>query len=414
MGSEMAEQIDVVIVGGGQTGLAVSHELTEAGVAHVVLERGRVGQTWRGWWDSFCLMAPNWTLQLPGLHYDGDEPDAFMARDDVVAYLERYAAAFDAPAREGVDVTSIERDPDGRFLLRTSAGPIAARTVVLATGAYQRSHRPAVAATLPADLLTLDVAQYRNPSALPAGAVLVVGSGQSGCQIAEELHEAGREVFLACGRAPWVPRRIGDRDVVWWAIETGFFDAPPSSLPHPAARLVANVQSTGAGGGHDLHYRTLRKLGVTLLGRFLGADGRRARFASDLAASVAWGDQVNAQLMGGVRAVCAARGLPVPEIEDPEPFTADPPEELDLDGFGAVIFATGFRPDYGSWVCLPGAFDELGFPLQDDGASTVAAGLYFIGVPFLRKRRSSLLVGIAEDAAIIAGRIAAQQASPVA
>ena len=403
----MTDRIEVVIVGAGQAGLAVSHELTRAGVAHVVLERGRVGQSWRKRWDSFCLVTPNWFLRLPGHPYDGGDPDGFMLRDEVVAHLERYAVK--APVREGVEVTELGPGPNGGLLLKTSAGEIVARTVVLSTGAYQRPYRPAAAATLPPDLLQIDVEDYRNPSDLAPGPVLVVGSGQSGCQIAEELHQAGREVFLACGRAPWFPRRLGDRDLAWWANETGFLDAPLSSLPSPAARLAANVQATGVGGGHDLHYRTLRKMGVSLLGHFLGADGRRARFAPDLGESVAWGDERNAQLMDLVQKLVAERGLPRPEIPEPEPFNGEAPEELNLSGFGAVVFAGGFRPDYESWVRFPGAFDELGFPVHEEGASTVVRGLYFVGVHFLRKRRSSLLSGVGEDAAIVARQIAARQ-----
>ncbi|MEK6272935.1 MAG: NAD(P)-binding domain-containing protein [Actinomycetota bacterium] len=337
-----------------------------------------------------------------------------MPRDEVVAYLERYAAGFEGPVREGIEVTSLRPGPDGGFLLETSAGEIVARAVVLSTGAYQRPHRPAGAATLPAGLAQIDIEDYRNPAELPAGPVLVVGSGQSGCQITEELHQAGREVFLACGRAPWFPRRLGHRDLAWWALETGFLDAPLSSLPSPAARLAANVQATGGGGGHDLHYRTLRKLGVTLLGRFLGADGRRARFAPDLGESVAWGDERNAQLMDLARQLVAERGLPLPEISEPEPFNGGAPEELNLSGFGAVVFAGGFRPDYESWVRFPGAFDELGFPIHEEGASTVVRGLYFVGVHFLRKRRSSLLNGVGEDAAIVARQIAARQVQSAA
>ena len=403
----MTDRIEVVIVGAGQAGLAVSHELTRAGVAHVVLERGRVGQSWRKRWDSFCLVTPNWFLRLPGHPYDGGDPDGFMLRDEVVAHLERYAVK--ASVREGVEVTELGPGPNGGLLLKTSAGEIVARTVVLSTGAYQRPYRPAAAATLPPDLLQIDVEDYRNPSDLAPGPVLVVGSGQSGCQIAEELHQAGREVFLACGRASWFPRRLGDRDLAWWANETGFLDAPLSSLPSPAARLAANVQATGVGGGHDLHYRTLRKMGVSLLGHFLGADGRRARFAPDLGESVAWGDERNAQLMDLVQKLVAERGLPRPEIPEPEPFNGEAPEELNLSGFGAVVFAGGFRPDYESWVRFPGAFDELGFPVHEEGASTVVRGLYFVGVHFLRKRRSSLLNGVGEDAAIVARQIAARQ-----
>ena len=408
----MTDRIEVVVVGAGQAGLAVSRELTEAGIAHVVLERGRVGQTWRGRWDSFCLVTPNWFLQLPGYPYEGDDPDAFMLRDEVAAYLERYAAGFEAPVREGIEVTALSSGPDGGFLLETSAGEIMAGTVVLSTGAYQRPHRPAAAAALPEDLHRIDVEDYRNPTELPSGPVLVVGSGQSGCQIAEELHKAGREVFLACGRASWAPRRLGDRDLSWWALETGFLDAPLSSLPSPAARLAANVQASGVGGGHDLHYRTLQKMGVTLLGHFLGAEGRHARFAPDLGESVAWGDERNAQLMDLVRKLVAERGLPPPEIPEPEPLKADAPEELNLTGFAAVIFAGGFRPDYESWVHCPGAFDELGFPVHEEGASTVAPGLYFVGVHFLRKRKSSLLNGVGEDAALVARQIAARRVQP--
>jgi putative flavoprotein involved in K+ transport len=277
------------------------------------------------------------------------------------------------------------------------------------TGAYQRPHRPEVAAGFPRDVLAIDAQDYRNPAALPSGKVLVVGSGQTGCQIAEELRESGREVFLACGRAPWAPRRVGERDIVWWAVETGFFDAPLSSLPHPTARLVSNVLTSGSGGGRDLHYRTLRKLGVTLLGHFVGADGRRARFAADLGESVAWGDERHTQMMDLIRKVATQRALPQPAITAPEPLDCDTPEELDLRGFGAVVFATGFRPDYASWVKCPGAFDELGFPVHHGGASTVAPGLYFVGVHFLRTRKSALLIGVGEDAALVAGQIAAER-----
>jgi putative flavoprotein involved in K+ transport len=406
----MSELLGVVVVGAGQAGLAVSHELTQAGVAHVVLEKGRLGQTWRGRWDSFCLVTPNWSVQLPGHPYDRQDPHGFMLRDEVVAYLERYAAGFEAPVREGVEVASLEQCADGEFVLETSAGRLAAQTVVLCTGAYQRPHRPAAAAALPSDLLQIDVEDYRNPAELPPGPVLVVGSGQSGVQIAEELHEAGRTVFLACGRAGWGPRRIGDRDLFWWLRETGDLDDLLSSLPSPAARLTANLQATGHGGGHDLHYRTLRRLGVTLLGHFLGAEGRHARFAPDLAASVAWSDQRNAKFMERIRKIVAERRLPEPEIPEPEPFEAEAPEQLNLDGFGAAVFAGGFRPDYGSWVRCPGAFDELGFPIHDEGESTVARGLYFVGVHFLRKRKSSLLIGVGEDASLVAGRIAANAA----
>jgi putative flavoprotein involved in K+ transport len=404
----VVERANVVVIGGGQAGLATSHELTEAGVEHVVLERDRVGATWQGRWDSFCLVTPNWATRLPGFWYDGDDPDGYILRDEIVSYLQRYAASFHAPVRLGIDVTSLE-PVDGSFLLRTSGGPIRAGAVVVSTGAYQRPHRPSGAATLPPDLLQLDAEGYRNPAALPAGRVLVVGSGQSGCQIAEELRLAGREVFLACGRAPWTPRRLGERDIVWWVHESGFLSQRVEGLPSPEARLWANVLATGQGGGHDLHLRTLRAAGVTLLGHFLGTEGRRARFAPDLAESLAWGDDRHREIMGLIRKLCAERRLPMPDIAEPEPFDGTAPQEVDLTGFGAVVFSGGFRPDYASWVQVPNAFDGHGFPIHHEGASTAAPGLYFVGVHFLRTRMSSILLGVGQDATIVASQIASSR-----
>jgi putative flavoprotein involved in K+ transport len=405
------EHVAVVIVGGGQAGFATSYELTRAGVEHVVLERGRIGQTWRDRWDSFCLVTPNWMLQLPGGPYEGDDPDGYLPRDEIVAYLEEYAARFGAPVRTGVEVLTLRSMPGGGFIVETSAGQLQAEFVVLSTGAYQRPHRPAGAGTLPPDLLQIDVGGYQNPANLPEGRVLIIGSGQSGCQIAEEQTEAGRDVVLACGRCPWVPRRLDGHDIAWWLLESGFLDAPVASLPTPAARLVSNVLATGHGGGHDLHLRTLRAMGVTLVGHFLGATDRAVQFAPDLGESVAWGDERYQALMDLIRKTAAERGLPHPDIREPEPFDPRASEQLSLTGLGAVIFAGGFRPDYRSWLPWPDAFDELGFPIHEEGASTVIDGLYFVGVHFLRKRKSSLLIGVGEDAAIVARAIAERRGS---
>ena len=402
----MAEHVDVVVVGAGQAGLAASHELSAAGVEHVVLERGRIGATWRGRWDSFCLVTPNWTVQLPGGHYEGGDPDGYLPRDDIVDHLVTWAGRFGAPVREEVDVFSLARAEDGAYSLETSTGAIRARSVVLATGAYQRSFRPPAAADLPGDLLTVDVDGYRNPAALPPGRVLVVGSGQSGCQIAEELNQAGRDVVLSCGRAPWAPRRLGGRDIVWWVLNGGFLDAPVGSLPSEEAKLWANFQASGHDGGHDLHARTLRAMGVTLTGRFVGVDDHRARFARNLRESVAWGDERFEQLMDLVRRVVAERGLESPELPQPGPIGEEGPEEIDLRDVGAVVFAGGFRPDYRSWVRLPDAFDAMGFPIQRDGTSTTVPRLHFVGVHFMRKRKSTLLVGVGEDAEIVARAVA--------
>ncbi|MGZ8607319.1 MAG: NAD(P)-binding domain-containing protein [Actinomycetota bacterium] len=402
----MTQDVRVAVVGAGQAGLSTSHELTAAGVEPVGLDRGRVGQSWCGRWDSFCLVTPNWSTRLPGHPYDGDDPDGYLLRDELVAYFERYARSFDAPVQEGVDVRSVEPAGDG-FAVRTSGGELRAEAVVVATGSYHRPHRPEGAAMLPTDLVQIDVTGYRNPSSLPDGAVLVVGGGQSGLQISEELLGAGRDVFLSCGKAPWVPRRLGGRDIVWWAIETGFLDQRVEDLPTPVARLGANLQNTGRAGGHDLSYRVLRAAGATLLGRFRGADGGRARFAPDLGETIAWGDARTNDFMDLVRTLVAERDLPMPDVPDLPPFDDAAPEHVELSRLGAVVFAGGFRPGYASLVRVPGAFDDLGFPIHVDGESAVAPGLHFVGVHFLRTRKSSLLCGVADDAALVAGRIAA-------
>jgi putative flavoprotein involved in K+ transport len=403
----MAEAVDVLIVGAGQAGLAVSHELTALDVEHLVLERGRVAQTWRDRWESFCLVTPNATIRLPGATYAGDDPDGFLPKAAVVDHFERWADSVDAPVREGVAVTSLERSDDQHgFVLQTSAGAFRARSVVVCTGAYQRPHR----STRPsASLVELDAEAYANEAALPPGKVLVVGSGQTGCQLAEELHRAGREVTLACGRAPWAPRRLAGRDTVSWLVDAGFYDQTAADLPSPAARLAANVQVTGRDGGHDLNYRTLRELGVTLAGRFRGAEDGGLYFGPDLADSVAFGDARYADLGTVIHDHCARAGIDAPELPDPPPFDPAAPERLAADGFGIILHTSGFRPDYVSWMHVD-AFDGLGFPVHDDGASSAVPGLYFCGVHFLRKRKSSLLMGVGEDAAITAEAIAERHA----
>ena len=411
----MAVDMDVAVIGAGQAGLSLSHELTHAGVEHVVLERHQVGASWRRRWDSFCLVTPNWTVQLPGGRYAGDDPDGFMPRDEIVSHLEHYAGSFRAPVREGVDVLALVPGDEGVFLLRTTSGDVRARHVVVASGAYQRPHRPPGVDLFPGSIQMIDAEEYTNPGALPPGGVLVVGSGQTGCQQAEELVEAGRDVYLACGRAPWMPRRIDGRDVVSWLVETPFPEARLADLPSPAARLVANLQTTGRDRGHDLHYRTLQAMGVTLLGRIAGVEDGTARFAPDLAGSVAFGDARHADACELIRKSCAERGSAAPEMPPPPPFVADPPDRLRLREVGTVIFTSGFRPDFTRWVAFPAAFDEMGFPIQVDGSSTVVPGLHFMGVHFQRKRKSATFLGVAEDAGVLAEHIVAgRRAHPVA
>ena len=408
----MAEDIDVVVVGAGQAGLASSHELTALGVEHVVLEATTPGSSWLGRWDSFTLVGPNHTVTLPGAGYRGDDPDGFMTRTEIADHLQRYAGRLRAEVRTGTPVnrltplaTSTDGDARG-YHLETDDGPIRSRAVVIATGAYQQALKPAVLNGLSRDVALVDVATYRNPAGLPAGAVLVVGSGQSACQIAEELALAGRDVVMACGRAPWFYRRLDGRDLFDWLIAAEFYEQRPDQLASPAARHGANVQASGARGGHDLHYRTLAALGVRLTGHLAGVAGRTAYLEPDLARTIAAGDAGFRLVSDAVARACAREGWPLPEIPPPTALPTDAPTELDLQGFGAVVVACGFRSRYTEWIDVPGLVDAHGFPVHDDGESTVAPGLHFVGVHFLRRRRSSLLFGVGDDATATAARVA--------
>ncbi|MDL9978474.1 NAD(P)-binding domain-containing protein [Microbacterium sp. ASV49] len=401
----------VIVIGAGQAGLAVSRELGLRGVDHVVLERSRVGQAWRDRWDSFTLVTPNWTLNLPGSPYDGDDPEGHVPRDEIVAYLERYRDRWAVPVREGVAVDRLSAATDGGFRLATSEGAVDADAVVVCSGAFQRPFRPSGAA-FPDGVAVIDALSYRNPDSVAAGPVLVIGCGETGCQIAEELQGSGRDVYLSCGRAPWYPRRLGDADIVTWLYRAGFYEQRLADIT-PAIRLLANPQFTGAAGGHDLHYRTMLALGVTLLGRFAGMDGTRAHFADDLAASVAFGDARCADAFALLETRLPDAGYDVPTLPAIEPFPdVEPITTLDLSGFGAVIVATGFRPDYG-WIDFP-VFDEVGYPITVEGAVPDVPGLYFCGVHFMTRRRSGFLYGVGEDAASVAEAISLRSASGAA
>jgi putative flavoprotein involved in K+ transport len=396
--------VDVAIIGAGQAGLATSWFLSQAKVDHVVLEAGRVAETWRARrWDSFCLVTPNWSVQLPGARYSGPDPDGFMPLADLIDHFESWAQSFHPPVDENTPVSSLEAD-NGGFVLTLGSGKLKARTVVVATGAYQRAYKPGSADSLPSNIVQLFAEDYSNPAALPPGAVVVVGSGQTGCQLAEELHKSGRKVFLACGRCVWVPRRLRGQDIVWWMIESGFMDRTPDKLPSPMARLLGNPQATGHDGGRDLNFRVLHKMGVELLGRYVGAEGSEVHFADDVAASVDFGDARLADLMKFIDADCAAKGAESPTFAMPPPLRANTRTRLDIakDRIGSVIWTSGYRPDYG-WVKVP-VFDNMGFPVQTEGRTTVP-GLYFMGVHWMRKGKSSILYGVGEDAEVVARQI---------
>ena len=394
---------NVAIVGAGQAGLSTSWHLQQLGVDHLVLEAGRVAETWRSRrWDSFCLVTPNWSVRLPGGEYDGSDPDGFMKKDELIGHFQQWADSFRPPLRETCAVTALDADGDG-FALTTSAGKIRARSVVVATGGYQRAHRPANAERLPDAVDQLLAEEYSCPDAIEPGAVLIVGSGQTGCQLAEELHATGRKVFLSCGRAPWAPRRMGGHDLYWWMVESGWVARPPSALPSPAARFFSNPLTTGRDGGHDLHLRTLHAMGVELVGRFLGAEDGEVAFGDDVAQSVAAGDGMSLAMKKYIDAAAEARGL-FGIWEMPPPFLVETRARLDLarEGVKTVIWTTGYRPAY-EWVHFQ-LFDDMGFPVQVDGHAAVP-GLYFMGVHFQRKAGSAVLYGVGEDAQVVAEHI---------
>jgi putative flavoprotein involved in K+ transport len=406
----MPERIDTVVIGGGQAGLCASHELARHGREHVVLERGRVGERWRrGSWDSFRLVTPSWAVRLPGVPPPGD-PHGFLHRDQVIGLLERFAAYVDPPLREGVEVEAVEPGLGARFRVVTSAGPIDAQRVVVAAGTFQRAKLPDGAGQLPPGPAQLHARDYRRPDDLPDGPVLVVGSGQSGTQIADELRRTGREVYLSVSRAGRVPRRYRGRDVFAWAELVGWLDRTVDRLDDPSERFAPNPAVSGRDGGLDMNLHALARDGVTLLGRYRGVEGGRVRFADDLHERLAQIDQEVARLKAGIDAFVEERELAVvPAPADAPPdhgFHQDPPTELDLDeaGIAAVLWATGYGWDFG-WIDAP-VRDRVGYPVQTRGISSVP-GLAFLGLHWMHTLGSGLLYGVASDARHVVGRLEA-------
>lgn len=399
----MRADVDVLVVGAGQAGLAVSHGLTRSGVEHEVLEQQRAGGSWERRWDSFRLVTPNHAIRLPGGEYRGDDPDGYLSRGEIAAHLRDYAASFRAPLREQTRVEALRAD-DGGFVAETSTGGIRARRVVVCTGAYQRAHRPPVVAELERRLPVVASTAYRAPDRLPAGRVLVVGGGQSGCQIAEELSRAGREVVLAASLAPAIPRRVAGRDIFDWLHDLGFFEHTLDQMPSPAVRLVSNPLATGAEGGHDLNLRTLAAQGVQLIGHVVGVDDGRVVAADDLDECVAEGDRAYGDVCAGIVGLAVSRGNPAPEVPEIPASGLEAAPAPKLADLAVVVNACGYRPAY-EWIEIPGIVDDAGFPIQVDGASTRAPGLWFVGVPWMRSRRSPLLLGVGEDADLVADRL---------
>jgi putative flavoprotein involved in K+ transport len=390
------------VVGAGQAGLALSHHLTRAAHEHVLLERGRVGQRWHDRWDSLTLLSPNRMNRLPGGSAH-DDPSGFLLRDEVIAYLEEYARSFDAPVREGVDVTRVERHPDG-FRVATTTGDWLARTVVVATG---DAAEPRVPLEAPPGIPSLHSAEYRRPALLPDGPVLIVGAGATGQQLALELRQAGRDVTLAVGRHSRAPRRYRGRDIFNWLDLLGDFDRTIDELPDlEAAKRVPLFPLSGANDGEDLGLDRLHDLGVAITGRLDGFDGSRALFRDDLADNLAKADARLRKVLHRIDTHLLARGTsaaPPPAVVLPAPRRT-----ADLRDFGAIVWATGYRREY-PWLRIPGVLDERGEIVQRQGATPVP-GLYVLGLAYQYRRNSHFIGGVGRDAETVARQITEDEA----
>jgi putative flavoprotein involved in K+ transport len=402
----MVERIDTLVIGGGQAGIATSAHLQRRRVPHLVLERARIAERWRSErWDSLVANGPAWHDRFPDAEFTGLDPEAFAPKEAVADYLRDFAADRALPVRTGVEVTRLERAERG-FRATASGGLIEARNVVVATGPFQK---PLIPTTITGTGLTqLHSTAYRNPGALPPGAVLVVGAGSSGAQIAEELVRAGRRVFLSIGPHDRPPRRYRGQDFVWWLGRLGKWDM---KAPTPGTEHVT-IAVSGAYGGHTMDFRRLAALGVTLLGRAGAFREGKLSIAADLRANIEAGDRNYLSVLREADAFAAAHGLDLPEepeahVLGPLPASVtDPVPALDLagEGIASAIWATGFRLDFG-WIDMP-IFRPDGRPRHRDGVATEVPGLYFVGLPWLSCRASAFIWGAWRDAGRLAGLIA--------
>ena len=403
--------IDTIVVGGGQAGLSVSWHLKQAARDHIVLDRGQIGDTWRNRWDSFCLVTPNHLCRLPGFPYDGDQPHGFMRRDEIVRYIERYAASFDPPYHSGVEVLRISAaDGPDRFELTTSEGVLRAENLVVTVGTHQHPNNPVWGEDLPTGLTELHTRDYRNPAQLPDGAVFIVGSGQSGCQVAEDLRLAGREVHLAVGSAGRVPRSYRGRDILDWDIATGYMTMPVNEHPKGTAiRFKPHPHMSGRDGGYTINLRQMALEGVRLHGKVLGVENSCLRLSDDLVETLDSVDDSCRIQMEAIDKFIEDNGLDLPPEEiraidwqpDPEPPLLD----LGEAGISTLIYATGFHFDFG-WIDLP-VFDERGYPRYRRGVTEIP-GLYFCGLHWMQTQGSGLFYGVGEDAKFVVGHLVVQ------
>ena len=400
----------VAVIGGGQAGLSISWHLTKSGIEHVVFEKERAAHAWSAQrWDSFCLVTPNWQCQLPSFPYCGPDPHGFMLRDEIVAYMDAFVASFDPPLLEGVTVRHLRCDAQHGFMLDATDGIHFADQVVVATGGYQIPVIPRFAERLPPDIVQIHSSLYRNPGALPDGAVLVVGSGQSGCQIAEDLHLAGRRVHLCVGDAPRVARRYRGKDVVEWLHLMGYYDLPVHEHPlREGVRDKTNHYVTGRDGGRDIDLRRRALEGIELYGRLLDVMGDHLVCAVDLALCLDQADQVSESIKTSIDGFIAKKAMAAPEEPRYRPVWIPSRERPQLDyraaGITSIVWCIGLRTDY-AWIDLP-LFNGRGQPSHVRGVTPVR-GVYFLGLPWLYTWGSGRFSGIARDAEYLAAHIKA-------
>ena len=405
------QHTETVIVGGGPAGLAMSRCLTDRRVEHVVLERGQIAERWRSErWDSLRLLTPNWQTRLPGFRYDGPDPDGFMNMAQVVGFFERYAGTFDAPVQGATAVLSVERAGEG-FLVTTTRGDWRARNVVIATGYSDIPHVPACASTISPRVLQVTPVQYRHPSQLPGGGVLVVGASATGIQLADEIHASGRPVTLAIGRHLRLPRTYRGRDILWWLDTMGIFDDTAESVADiRASRSQPSLQLVGRQDRRTLDVATLRRQGVRLVGRLVGAAGGTVAVDDEAIATTVAADLKLAQLLTRIDAFIARTGL-AGAVDPADPFTPTWPEVFDLEaktidlrssGIATIVWATGFRRSY-PWLKVP-VLDTRG-EITHRGGITPVPGLFVLGMHFQRRRKSAFIDGVGGDAQVLADEI---------
>lgn len=406
------KRTDVLVIGGGQAGLAMSRCLGERGIDHVVLDRGRIAERWRSErWNSLRLLTPNWQSRLPGYQYAGPDPDGYMTRDEVVAFLARYAQDSRAPVREQTRVLSV-RAVDRGFRVGTTGDTWRARAVVVASGYCDLPTRPAAAHGLSGRLTQMFPSQYKSPDSLPPGGVLVVGASATGLQLADELSRAGRRVVLAAGHHTRVPRVYRGKDILWWLDRMGIMRDGPSQVYDLAiSREQPSFQLVGRPDRSSLSLRSLQERGVRITGRLIGSNGTKVRFADDLVSTTAAADAKLALLLRRVDRFANVQGAPQPG--DDEGFTPlwpafqSAPDQMDLEANGvtSILWATGFQRRY-PWLHVP-VFTARGEIAHTNGV-TATPGLYALGLHFLRRRNSSFIDGVGDDARWLSGEVAAR------